>query len=163
MQSHLAIRHLIRHIAERRQSGIGQPVLPTELVEFIDDVCQLFEPFSGVARAGYECLYGGDRWEISVFLGEQEVVGGALDGELMPVNFRFDVRGLARLFDRVDAVCWNAVPNGHAFAQDDQFESFLTIEGVARGQRVTLQVHALPPDEIGPAMRQYSDGRLELV
>lgn len=163
MHSHLAIRHLIRHIAERRQSGIGQPVLPPELVDFIDEVCQLYEPFSGVARAGYECLYGGDRWEISVFLGMQERVGGPHDGAWLPVNFQFNVQALATLFERTDSIRWNAVPNGHALTSTDQFESFLTVEGVARGQRVSLQVHALPPEEIGPGLRQYADGRLELV
>jgi len=163
MHSHLAIRHLIRHIAERRQNGIGQPVLPRELVEFIDDVCQLFEPFSGVARAGYECLFGGDRWELSVFLGEHELLGGAHDGDRQAVNFRFDVQRLATLFERTDAVRWNALPHNYLADDDDQFESFLTVEGVARGQRIALQVHAQAPAKIGPAMRQHRDGRLELV
>lgn len=163
MHSHLAIRHLIRHVAERRQSGIGQPVLPTRLVALIDDVCQMFEPFTGVARAGYECLYGGDRWEIAVFLGEQEAIGGALDGEVAPVNFRFNVQGLTRLFEQVHSVAWNAIPCTYGTDDDVPFESFLTIDGVAAGERISLQVHALAPREIGPAVRQYQDGRLELV
>lgn len=162
MQSHLAIRHLIRHVAERRQNGIGQPILPKTLAQFIDDVCQLFEPLTGVARAGYECMFGGDRWEISVFLGEQEAVGGPQDGELAPVNFRFDVAGLTHMFERVHAVNWNAIPSTHG-ANDGLFESFLTIDGVAAGERISLQVHALAPRDIGPGMRQHLDGRLELV
>jgi hypothetical protein len=161
MHSHLAIRHLIRHVAERRQNGIGQPVLPANLVSLIDDVCQMFEPFTGVARAGYECFYGDDRWEIAVFLGENEAVGGSQDGELAPVNFRFDVHGLTRLFEKVHAVSWNAIPC--TYQDEDSYESFLTIDGVAAGERVGLQVHALPPGEVGPAMRQHQDGRLELV
>lgn len=162
MHSHLAIRHLIRHVAERRQNGIGQPVLPTRLVALIDDVCQLFEPLTGVARAGYECMYGEDRWEISVFLGEQEAIGGPKDGELVPVNFRFNVAGLTPLFEQVHSANWNAIPY-LAGMDDSQFESFLTVDGVAGGERVSLQVHALAPQEIGPGMRQYPDGRLELV
>lgn len=163
MHSHLAIRHLIRHVAERRQHGIGQPQLPARLVAFIDDVCQMFEPFAGVARAGYECLYGDDRWELSVFLGRQEAVGGPLDGELAPVNFRFDVQGLTRLFEQVQSVSWNAIPRTYGADVDGQCESFLTIDGVAGGERVSLQVQALAPREIGPGMRHYQDGRLELV
>jgi hypothetical protein len=163
MHSHLAIRHLIRHVAERRQNGIGQPVLPKPLVALIDDVCQMFEPFTGVARAGYECLYGDDRWEVSVFLGEHEAIGGPLDGELAPVNFRFDVHGLTRLFEQVQSVSWNAIPCTYDDEDAGQFESFLTIEGVAAGERISLQVHALAPREMGPGMRQYQDGRLELV
>ncbi|MCA9053668.1 MAG: hypothetical protein KDA75_07510 [Planctomycetaceae bacterium] len=163
MHSHLAIQHLIRHVAERRQNGIGQPILPPKLVALIDDVCQLFEPFTGVARAGYECLFGDDRWEVSIFLGEQESVGGPQDGRLMPVNFRFDVTGLTRLFERVASVSWNAIPKSYDQSDDAVFESFLTVDGVAAGERISLQVHALAPREIGPAMRQHVDGRLELV
>ncbi|MFV0446835.1 MAG: hypothetical protein ACK5Q5_24955 [Planctomycetaceae bacterium] len=162
MHSHLAIRHLIRHVAERRQNGIGQPVLPSKLVNLIDNVCQLFEPLTGVARAGYECMFGEDRWEISVFLGEQEVVGGPKDGELAPVNFRFDVAGLTPLFERVNTVNWNAIPWTYG-TDDGLFESFLTIDGVAAGERISLQVHALAPRELGPGLKQYSDGRLELA
>lgn len=162
MHSHLAIRHLIRHVAERRQNGIGQPVLSPKLVALIDDVCQLFEPFTGVARAGYECMFGGDRWEISVFLGEHEAMGGALDGELSPVSFRFDVAGLTNMFDQVHSASWNAIPCGYG-DESGEFESFLTIEGVAAGERISLQVHALAPREIGPGMRVYQDGRMELV
>jgi hypothetical protein len=162
MQSHLAIRHLIRHVAERRQNGIGQPILPAQLAALIDDVCQLFEPLAGVARAGYECMFGDDRWEVSVFLGAQESVGGAQDGELMPINFRFDVAGLTRMFERVHSVNWNAIPCTYG-ADDGLFESFLTIDGMAAGERISLQVHALAPREIGPGLRQFQDGRLELA
>jgi hypothetical protein len=163
MHSHLAIRHLIRHVAERRQNGMGQPILPPSLTNFIDEVCQLYEPFQGVARAGYECLYGDDRWEIAVFLGETEAIGGPLDGELHPVSFRFDVRALTALFDEVHSLSWNAIPTASQWEPNGQFETFLTIEGIARDQRISLQVHALPPDSAGPGMRRHVDGRLELV
>ncbi len=163
MHSHLALRHLIHHVAERRQNGIGLPVLPRPLAGLIDEVCQLFEPFTGVARAGYECQFADDRWEISVFLGGREAVGGPLDGELQPVNFRFDVQGLARLFEQVYSIGWNAIPNGHDCLGAGTMESFLTAEGVAGGQRVSLRVHAVAPDEAGPGQRQHADGRLELV
>ena len=163
MHSHLALQHLIRHVAERRRQGSGQPVLPAHLAQFIDDICQLFEPFNGVARAGYECVYGDDRWEIAIFLGEQEAVGGAEDGRLTPVNFRFNVSGLSQRLEQVHSISWNAIPHSPADGYTPLFESFLTLDGVAAGERISLQVHALAPREIGPAMRQRPDGEVELV
>jgi hypothetical protein len=163
MHSHLPIRHLIRYVEERRTIGEGQPVIPQPITAFIHAVCELFEPYSGVARAGYECLYGDDRWEISVFLGETECYGGAGDGELLPVNFRFDVAGLRPLFDELHSLQWNAIPNAHIHVEMTRFESFLTVEGTVGRQPVSLQVHALAPEAVGPALRRHVDGRMELV
>lgn len=163
MHSHLPIRHLIRFVEERRQQGEGQPTIPATVTSFINDVGALFEPYTGVARAGYECLFGDDRWEISLFLGETERVGGPSDGELRPVNFRFDVEGLRPLFDELQSLQWNAIPNGHVYVDTSRFDSFLTVEGTVGGHRISLQIHALAPAAVGPAMRHYSDGRVELV
>ncbi len=163
MHSHLPIRHLIRSVEERRKSGEGQPTLPSTLTTFVAGICELFEPFTGVARAGYECMYGEDRWEVAVFLGATEAVGGAADGSLVPANFRFDVLELVRRFDRITSLTWNAIPNGHAFLAESQMESFLTVEGSGAGHDLSMQVHAVAPEAIGPAMRQYVDGRVELV
>jgi hypothetical protein len=163
MHSHLAIRHLIQHVSTRTRGSLVRQRVPESVLAFIDDVCQMFEPFTGVARAGYECLYGGDRWAVSVYLGEREAYGGALDGALRPVNFRIDVQALAQLFESVSSIGWNSISDRVSESPDLECESFLTIEGTARREPISLQVHALPPQEAGPAMREYVDGRWELV
>ncbi|MEZ6056421.1 MAG: hypothetical protein R3C01_06925 [Planctomycetaceae bacterium] len=163
MHSHLAIRHLIRHVEDRRnRRGLGRE-LPGWLTSSIDRLSDVFEPFSGVARVGYEAIQAGDRWEVSMFLGEQETVGGADDGRATAVNFRFDINAIYSLCDRVDSLCWNAFPNSHVVSEEDRFDTFLTLEAVIDGHAIALQVHALPPESVGPAMRQHADGRMELV
>lgn len=146
--------------AGRRPS---RPELPVWLRKFADNVSQRFEPFSGVARVGYECVQSEGVWELAVFLGETEIMGGAEDGELRPINFRFDLKDLAMEFQTVHSMHWNAFPNSHVCFELMADLSFLSIEGMVEGQLVRLQLHAGPPDSVGPGIREYQDGRLELV
>ncbi len=140
-----------------------KPTLPEWLLQFVDNLSDRFEPFSGVARVGYECQNSETGWEIALFLGEHEVVGGPEDGQMKPVNFRFDITSIHQSFDQVDGIYWNAFPNSHVCYESMADLSFLTIQGQVSGNVVRVQLHAGPPDSIGPALRQYPDGRLELV
>lgn len=160
-QSHLPVRHLIRQLEqEGHEPGL---TVPPWLAGFIDAASQLFEPFRGVARAGYECYHVGNEWEVSLYLGSSETIGGALDGQLSPVNFRFDLKGLLNLFDSVSSYVWNALPDTGELFDEEPMVSFIAIEGLKSGQTVRLQLHATAPGESGPGLRQYGDGRVELV
>lgn len=161
--SHLAIRHLIRKLEISREQGTAKPAPPPWLLEAVDRLAQSFEPFSGVARVGFECMQGETGWEVALFLGEHEQVGGADDGRLRTVNFRFDLRQLQAEFDSLSGLYWNAFPNSHVCFSESTDLSFLTVEGTIAGEQLRLQIHAGPPDGVGPAMRQHLDGRLELV
>lgn len=156
--SHLAIRHLIRQVEEyaaRRPSGRK---VPEWLAGFVQHAAELFEPFSGVARPGFECCRGEDRWEISIFLGTTEHVGGPDDGAQSPVNFSFDVHGLMKLFDSVQAIRWNAFPDVGVCSDEPIDLSFLIAEGTVQGEAISLQVLAGPPEGAGPALKRYDDG-----
>ncbi len=161
--SHLAIRHLVRKLEKSPQRRPVKQNLPNWLAELIDELSSRFEPFNGVARVGYECQQSESGWELALFLGEHETVGGAEDGELRPINFRFDVLDLTRHFDAVASLRWNAFPSSHVCFESMADLSFLTLEGTIQGQLVRLQVHAGPPDSVGPAIREHQDGRVELV
>jgi len=160
MHSYLPIRHLIRELELR---GRRQPSVtpPDWLVTFLIETAELFEPFAGTARAGYECRRTDDGWEAALFLGANEVVGGAQDGRVRPINFRFDLRSLAQRFERVDSLSWNAFPEPYADEEGDL--SFLSAVGMIRGELVRLQIHARAPEETGPAMRVFADGGCELM
>ena len=162
-RSYLAIRHLLRQLEIKREKGISKQIIPIWISKFVDDISERFEPFSGVARVGYECAFSDGGWEISIFLGETELVGGAEDGRLLPVNFRFDVTGITNQFDTVEAIHWNAFPNSPVETEVPSDLSFMTISGTIQKAAVLLQLHATPPNPIGPALRQHSDGRMELV
>ena len=168
--SHLPIRHLVRQLeksrAERDQRGATAPEtksIPNWVNAFVDELAELFEPFQGVARVGYEACQSDDAWEIAMFLGEKELVGGAADGRMVPVNFRFDIKGISNCFTQVTGVFWNAFPNSHVCFDGAADLSFLTVDGLVNGNAIRLQLHATPPDCVGPAMREHIDGRLELV
>lgn len=160
MHSHLAIRHLIRQLD---LSGRPEPATaaPQWLTNFLVDAAAQFEPFSGTARAGYECRHTPDGWEAALFLGMNELVGGADDGCIRPVNFRFDVLQLTQRFEHVDSISWNAFPNRYSDGETDL--SMLTLIGRVSGETIRLQVYAAAPEECGPAMRVYTDGRCEVV
>ncbi len=161
--SHLAIRHLVKKLEMAEARRTAKPSLPEWLVQLIDGISQIFEPFSGVARVGYECQKSEQGWEVALFLGEHEVVGGPDDGQMRPVNFRFNISEIAQHFDSIGPIYWNAFPNSHVCYEAVADLSFLTIEGTSHEQTIRIQLHAGPPDCIGPALRQYPDGRLELV
>lgn len=161
--SHLAIRHLVRKLEMGEPRKPIKANLPAWLVQFVEDLAQRFEPFRGVARAGYECLTSESGWEVALFLGEQEMMGGADDGQLRPINFRFNLLNLTACFDVVDTLFWNAFPSSHVCFEDVADLSFLAIEGIVHSERVRVQIHAGPPDSVGPGLRQHADGRLELV
>ncbi len=161
--SHLAIRHLVKQLELSHKSGESRQPLPTWLINFVEEVAQLFEPFSGVARAGYEVMSSDSGWEVALFLGEHEMIGGADDGRMQAVNFRFDMTPLYHSFTQIDAFHWNAFPNSHVCFEDSTDLSFMTIDGIVNQTRVRLQIHAAPPETVGPSLKQYQDGRVEIV
>lgn len=161
--SHLAIRHLVRKLEKDDWRSAPRAPLPGWLLTLISDLAQGFEPFQGVARVGYEAQQGESGWEVALFLGETELVGGAEDGELCPVNFRYDIKILDRLFDALESVHWNAFPSSHVCFDDVADLSMLIVRGVVRGEAVQVQIHAGPPDSVGPGMRRHTDGRIEVT
>jgi hypothetical protein len=160
MHSHLAIRHLIRQLDLH---GRPEPAcaIPDWLTSFLQEAASLFEPFSGSARAGYECQSTPEGWEASLFLGTNEIVGGADDGRVRAVNFRFDVRALMGRMQQIDSLVWSAFPE--RYADEDGDLSLLSIVGRVNGETVRLQVFACSPDEMSPAMRIHPDGRCEVI
>ncbi|TWT58652.1 hypothetical protein KOR42_20340 [Thalassoglobus neptunius] len=162
-RSYLAVRHLLRQLELKKNSEKRKAIIPHWFAGFVDQVSALFEPFSGVARVGYECTQAETGWEVSMFLGQNETVGGADDGQLKAVNFRFDMKGLSDCFDSVESIHWNAFPRQDLMTADSVDLSFLTVIGEVQSSVVKLQLHTSPPMAVGPAMRHYPDGRVELV
>ena len=162
-RSHLAIRHLVRQLEQQRADDRPKPVVPHWLQALVQRVSEAFEPFSGVARAGYECFQAEHGWEVALFLGECEMVGGKHDGTTLPVNFKFDLLELHESFKRIDALSWNAFPNSPWTTESVTELSFLTVSGTVDGHHVLMQIHAISPEPFGPALKQHQDGRIELV
>lgn len=160
--SHLAVRHLIRklELSPRRPASREVPGWLSQLIQQLSD---LFEPFQGVARVGYECAQVDGVWEVSLFLGQHEFVGGPEDGEQLPVNFRFNLSGLTPAFELVESLSWNAFPAGNRCFDDSGDLSFISVSGRAAGQAVRVSIQSSPPEIAGPGLREHADGRVEVV
>jgi hypothetical protein len=155
------LQQLIHHLdspASRRQRASG----PLWLSEFVDQIAELFEPFIDVGRVGFECSPGDERWEVAMYLGGTESVGGRCDGEVRTVAFQFDVQALYSIFDEIESLHWNAFPPGAAIGDSGPGDrSFVGALGRYRDSRLRLRVYCLPPEGVGPGMRQYPDGSWE--
>lgn len=157
--SHLVIRHLVKGLEARGRDAL-EIRIPEPIENFVTAVAELFEPFSGAARVGYECNFADESYEISMFVGAREIVGGPLDGRQEPQNFRFNLQGLFDRFDSIQSFLWNAMPHNPLM---DGGMSFVVIEGKVQGQTVRLQLHPTAPEEMGPAIREFADGTVELA
>lgn len=175
--AHLPIRHLIRQVEIRNQRP-ARDNRPQWMAGFVDSLAELFEPFTDMGRVGFECrATTEERWEITMYLGRNEVIGGRLDGRRVPVDFQFDVRRACDLFESVTSVRWNV------FGADDTFgepgreavesvtrdvasppdapageRSYLMIDGLHAGAGVRLRVFSTPPADAGPGLRVHNDG-----
>ena len=147
---------------ETWKPGQSGDLRPDWLTTFIEQAAEMFEPLNGVARVGYECLLEDDSWVARLYLGTSEVVGGARDGQLKPMSFEVDMERLAAMFTQREEFYWSAFPDGAEDIDDPQ--SYLTISGlVADEHRVRLHLFANPPQETGPGLRTFPDGRFELA
>ena len=86
-------------------------------------------------------------WEVDVYPTPLELVGGAVDGEIVAPGFTLDVEQLRAAFDRIEALGWQS----HGFPHDEGPR--LSIEGVYQGRGVFLQVLAYAPDDEEPSMK----------
>lgn len=156
---HLPVRHLLQQLDEGRYERLKGLQLPEWMETFIERAVDQFEPESEAARAGYVCSCGDDGWQVTLFLGMTELVGGADDGARVPTGFQFDLHTIGDCFDRVERVMWLALPAGCQSNSSDIDESSLVIDGIVKGQRVQLCVALRPPEEIGPGLLRDADGR----
>ena len=162
--SHIPVRHLIRQLDGLRSQRRTRDRRPAWLVEFIDSAAEWFNPLAGVGRVGFDALPVDGRWEVALYLGSTEVVGGPQDGESRPAAFSFDLRGLMRSFSRIDQLSWTAEPGPPGVdGAPGRIEARVTIAGLVGEQPVVLQICSLPPQEAGPGFRQYANGRCDAV
>lgn len=159
--SHLPLRHLLKKI-ETAGPRPRRDVRPQWITALIDTVAELFEPYTDVGRVGFECSLASDRWEISMYLGKTEFVGGRSDGETKTVDFQFDLLKLLEQFSQVDALMWNALSGHRPDAEPDEC-SFLALEGRHGEHALCLRVFCRPPEQAGPGLRRHADGSWETV
>jgi len=94
-----------------------------------------------------------DVWEVTLFASRTEVVGGEKDGLRFPSRFILDVKGLIELFSSVEAVEWQALPQG----TDDEIGANLAVLGTYCGEHVCLRIPAEAPQrfDVGRVANVY--------
>jgi hypothetical protein len=93
------------------------------------------------AMGSLACRYGEDDgfWEVTLYPTPVELVGGAVDGEVVAPGFLLDLAGLRSAFDRVDEFLWDSL----GVVGDEG--PYVVIEGQFRGREVYLQILTYAP------------------
>lgn len=160
--SHMPVKHLLKQLEIYRSTRRNRDIRPPWLTELIDRVSELFDPSDDVARVGFECRLTEDAWELSLFLGSTEIVGGPADGQTRLANFRLDLRSLLENFTDVEHIEWNAQPHQYG-GEEPSNPSSLQITGHIAEERLKLVIFAVPPNGIGPGIREHINGECEPV
>jgi hypothetical protein len=153
---HLLVQHLLKQLESHVQDRDQRDLRPVWLADLVQQAADAFAPLSGVARVGYECEPSGDGWEARFYVGATELIGGKDDGQFRQSSFELNLADLVERFTRLEEFRWNV-------AAGEQSGSFVTIRGRVGDQPVCLKAYSRTPEHIGPALRQYHDGRIESV
>ncbi len=86
-----------------------------------------------------------DLWEVTLFVGRSEVLGGAWDGKVVPVGLEVDVTRVAAAFDTPPDILWQA----EKVTPADELGAHISFEGVTRGNNVWLRILQDAPDWAG--------------
>ncbi|MBX3438513.1 MAG: hypothetical protein KF861_13560 [Planctomycetaceae bacterium] len=159
-EAYLSVRHLLRQLDERRSNRSRGLQLPRWLERFIEEAAAHFEPETDAARVGYFCSCVAGGWQVALFLGAIEIVGGPEDGASFPSGFHFDLEALRDQFDRVDQITWKGLPQGCAGNDSDIDEASVVVEGVVNGHGLQLQVMLRPPGTVGAGLLMDANGHV---
>lgn len=159
--SHLAVQHLLQQMEGWRPRQRQRDLRPAWLTDVIEEFSDSFEPITDVARVGFECVPDEGVWIVKMYLGRTEIVGGPHDGRAQPISFELNVQRLVNRFEELNEFSWSVFPEGAEDVNDPR--SYLTLGGKIGGNGVRFHFFATAPDELGPGMRVYSDGRIEPV
>ena len=88
-----------------------------------------------------------DVWEISLFYGKTEIVGGPEDGRRTETAFWLDVIGAQRVLTRVDRAYWQTA----ILSPSDDLGPHVAVEGDYLGHPVRVRVLSAAPQQFPPA------------
>ena len=158
----MPVQHLLKQVELYRSRRSQRDVRPAWVSGFVDKAAELFDPASDVARVGFDCRLAEDCWEVGLYLGSIEMVGGKEDGMNCKTPFQFDLGRLLELFSEVSKFSWVARPKAEQSATDDPC-SLVLIEGLVGEAPLRVTIFSTPPRQAGPGLRQYPNGQRETV
>lgn len=117
------------------------------LHDLVDAVAGCMTADSPMGPLGYRWSEEEAFWEVDIYPTPVELVGGAVDGEIVAPDFSLDLEELRNLFDHVDSLQWQAL--GLCYPEG----SHVSIEGTYHGHDVFVQLLAYAPDDEEPGMK----------
>ncbi len=157
--SHIPVQHLIKQVELNRSKRNNRDVRPQWVTCFIEQVAELFEPAADVARVGFDCRLDEDGWNVGLYLGRTELIGGKADGESRHTNFEFDLRALCDRFERIDRFTWTSLPD--AVPETANAPGFITVNGLVANNPIRVRLYAIAPPDAGPGFRQFPSGKCD--
>ena len=134
--------------------------MPNWLQAFVWNAAEHFDPLGSLARAGYVASEEQGRWVVRLFLGETEVIGGPNDGAIIPTAFALDLEAVRREFERIDRIEWHGLPAGSSSKQTRD-EATLAVDGAVHGRDLRLLISLRAPADMGPGLKQMTDGSFQ--
>jgi hypothetical protein len=135
-----------------RQFFFGEPAASKTEVEawldaLMDDVGDCITANDVMGPLG--CRYGveDDFVDVTVYPTLTELVGGAVDGEIMEPDFSLDLNQLRTIFDQVNDFGWQAL------GKNDPDGPHIWVEGIYRGREMYLRVLAVAPEDEEPGSK----------
>jgi hypothetical protein len=131
-----------------RQSfhGVEREESAAWLHDFVESVADCMTSDSPMGPLGYRYREEDGFWEITVYSTPVELVGGAVDGEIVVPGFSLDLEQLRTVFDEIADAGWHSL----GFPSEGPH---VWIEGSFQGREVFLQVLAYAPDDEEPGMK----------
>lgn len=86
-----------------------------------------------------------DLWEVTLFVGRSEVVGGPWDGTVVPTGLEVDVTRVAAAFDIPPDISWQA----EKVLADDELGPHISLCGICREQKIWFRILQNAPDWSG--------------
>lgn len=156
--SHLIVQHLLKQLELKSTQRTGRDCRPAWLSELILRWSSQFAPFSGDGRIGFICEPDDEAWQVRLYLGTTEIIGGRDDGEWRQPGFELDFSKFMAEFTQLDEFNWSVCAPGA-----DGSHSFVSLLGSVGEHRVQVKVYSRTPRDAGPAFRQHLDGTVEPV
>jgi hypothetical protein len=125
----------------------GGDELPGWLKVLLDLVADCIEVESTAGPLGVRWGQDEDAWEVTIYPTPVELVGGAVDGEVVAPGFTVDLERLRTAFTRLDAFGWNAL------GLHGRDGSYVYLEGDFLAHELFLRVLAQAPQDEGPGAK----------
>jgi hypothetical protein len=158
----MSFQHFMKQLQTKRAMKNQQKIQPEWVSKFVDQIAELFVPLENDGRVGYECKMNERGWKIRMFLGRTEMIGGRDDGSSLHSNFEFNISELTSIFENLNVLKWETYPDS-SDPNHYQDHSIVIAEGMSSGHFVQLELHSVPPNEIGPGFKQFPNGNRAIV